>query len=90
MNKGDFYYRRIDGKKVIIIGFFYLHTDNTRSTVVDKYKTFSNLVFRHSLDTSLIHILFHDNTFDTVSNLFTSLYMTKVEYDKMQEYTQAD
>lgn len=88
MNKGDFFYRRIDGKKCIVIGFFYLHTDNTMSPVTDKYKSFSNLVFKHGLDTSRINILFHDNTFDTVENLFTNLYMTKQEYDKLQEYIQ--
>lgn len=90
MEAGNVYYRRIDGIKCVIEGFFYLHYDNTRSSVVKDFSRLFKMVCNNDLQSENIRVLFHNSSFDTVENLFTSLYMTKVEWDKMQEYTQAD
>lgn len=71
-----------------IKGFFYLHYDGTMSTVVDNYKLLRKSIIKYDLVPDNIHVLFHNDTFDTVENLFTNLYMTKVEYDKLQEHIQ--
>lgn len=85
---GDVYYRKIDDCMCGIKGFFYLHYDGTMSTVVDNYKLLRKSIIKYDLVPDNIHVLFHNDTFDTVENLFTNLYMTKVEYDKLQEHIQ--
>jgi choline kinase len=90
MKVGDVYYRRIDGVKCVIKGFFYLHYDNTRSMTVEVYSEFYKRIVKNDLRPDNIRILFHNSNYDTVENLFTSLYMGKDEWNKMQEYTQDD
>ena len=88
MQVGDVYYRRIDNCECEIKGFFYLHHDGTMSIVVDNYKLLKSSCLRHGLEPLSINVLFHNNTFDTIENLYTNLYMTVDEYSKMKEYTQ--
>ena len=90
MKVGKIYYRRIEGTKCIIQGFFYLHYDNSRSSISLSLEKLIKAVYSNKLQSENIHVLFHDSTFDTVDNLFTNLYMTEVEYKKMREYTQDD
>jgi len=83
---GDVYYRRIDGVKCIIQGFFYMHYNETRNSIVEDYSALYKLVVKHELRPENIRVLFHNSKYDTVENLFTSLYMGKDEWNKMQEY----
>lgn len=85
MQVGDVYYRRIDNCGCEIKGFFYLHYDGTMSTVVDNYKLLRISVIKHDLVPDNIHVLFHD---DTVENLYTNLYMTVDEHEKIKEHIQ--
>lgn len=86
MNVGDVYYRKIDNCECEIKGFFYMYEDLTMSLVYKNYK----MMMWNALSSSgeKPHVLFHNDTFDTVENLFTNLYMTRVEYDKLQEHIQ--
>lgn len=85
MQVGDVYYRRIDNCGCEIKGFFYLHYDGTMSTVVDNYKLLRTSVIKHDLVPDNIHVLFHNDTFDTVENLYTSLYMLPYEYKNWKQ-----
>lgn len=85
MDVGDVYYRKIDNCECKIRGFFYMYEDLTMSLVYENYKRMMWNAMSSSGEKP--HVLFHNDTFDTVENLYTNLYMTKVEYDKLQEHS---
>ena len=82
MEVGEVYYRRIDGQECKIKGFFFIHEDGMQSLI---YENLSYL----KLSAYEIYVLFHNDTYDSISNLFTNLYMVPDEYKKMQEYIQS-
>jgi len=84
VEKGKKLYRKIDNKWVTIKGFFYLHDDLTQSLVYPEpvVTLYSNV---DSKQIKLSHVLFEDNTFDYVHNLYTHLYMTEPEYEKSRQ-----
>jgi len=86
MQVGDVLYRRIDGNNCIIKGFFFLHRDNTQSLIYENLSDLKHLV-REVKEYIQLYVLFHDDTFDTVENLYTNLYMTVKEYNKMRTST---
>lgn len=63
-----------------------MYEDLTMSLVYENYKMMMWNALRSSEEKP--YVLFHDDTFDTVENLYTKLYMTVDEYSKMQEYIQ--
>ena len=85
MQVGNVLYRRIDSKECVIRGFFFLHEDYTMSLIYQNLSTLKRLA---SSDLTL-YVVFTDNTFDTVENLYTNLYMTVGEYKKMQEFIES-
>ena len=87
MNVGDVYYRKIDHCECKIRGFFFLHSYGGQSLIYESLSYLKQLFY--DIDKyQQYYVLFHNDTFDTVENLFTNLYMTKVEYDKLQEHIQ--
>lgn len=87
MRVRDVFYRRIGGNECIIKGFFFLHSDGTQSLIYESHSHLKHLLYEIDKYKQL-YVLFHDDTFDTVENLYTSLYRTVEEYNKMQEYIQ--
>lgn len=85
MNVGDVYYRKIDNCECKIKGFFFLYNDGYPSAVYSKIASIKHQEIKRNKQ---LYVLFTDDTFDTVENLFTNLYMTKVEYDTLQEHIQ--
>lgn len=88
MQVGDVLYRRIDSVQCILKGFFFLHEDHTQSLIYESLSYLKHLLYEIDKYKQL-YVLFHADTFDTVENLYTNLYMTVEEYSKMREYIQS-
>lgn len=85
MDVGDVYYRKIDNCECKIKGFFFRHNNGEQSLIYENLSYLKQLFY--DIDKyQQYYVLFYNDTFDTVENLFTNLYMTKVEYDKLQEH----
>ena len=85
MNVGDVYYRKIDNCECKIRGFFFLYNDGSPSSV---YSSLLDIKHQEVKRNKQLHVLFTDDTFDTVDNLYTQLYLSKQDHDKIQKHIQ--
>lgn len=84
MKVGDVYYRKIDNCECEIRGFFYRYNDGYPS---DLYQNLASIKYQEVERNKQLYVLFTNDTFDTVDNLYTQLYLTNRDYNKLQKHS---